>query len=162
MMQDFSKQKKKLIEEIGVHFEKVHQIPPLAARINALMILCPKSGHTFEDIVETTQASKSSVSTNLNLLLQRGSVEYFTKTGERKRYFRASKNYLKITLQENESKLSEALTLLEKMTAFNCKHNKQKQKMHEEFGKLYKNYLESHCQNLRRTIEKMNQLEKSL
>lgn len=153
--------KQKLIEEIGVHFEKVHQLPPLAARLNALMILCPKSGHTFEDMVEIMQASKSSVSTNLNLLLQRGSVEYFTKPGDRKRYFRASKSYLKVTLKENEETVSEALTLLKKMTAFNCRYNKQKQKSHEDFGNLYKSYLESHRQNLRRTIEKMNQLEKS-
>ena len=84
-----------------MRFEQVHQLAPLAARIYAIMILSPKDGHTFDEILSITKASKSSVSTHLNHLLQLKKVEYFTKPGDRKRYFRASKRYLINTLQEN-------------------------------------------------------------
>ena len=54
-----SEEKRKLIEEIGVRFEQVHQLAPLAARIYAIMILSPKDGHTFDEILNITLASKS-------------------------------------------------------------------------------------------------------
>src|SRR5699024_12490942 len=74
-------------------------------------MLCPRSGHSFDEIVELSQASKSSVSTNINLLLNNGSVEYFTKPGERKRYFRLSKNYLKIRMENYKHQLEEELKI---------------------------------------------------
>ena len=94
-MESCSKEKKQLIEEIGLHFEQTHNISPLAARIYAMMILSPADGHTFEEIVNISGASKSSVSTQLNILIQLKKVDYFTLSGSRKRYFRASKMYLK-------------------------------------------------------------------
>lgn len=158
-MPEILKEKQRLVEEIGVHFEKTHQLPPLAARIYALMMLCPEAGHTFDTIMELSQASKSSVSTNINLLLKSGNIEYFTKTGQRKRFFRLSKNYLEVNLKEYEERVSEELFLLDKISTFNYKNNKQKHKKHQKFGRLYRDYLESHHKNLKNTIKKMNELE---
>lgn len=154
-------QKMELIEELGVHFERVRQLPPLAARIYSLLILCSKDGYCFESIVGMTKSSKSSVSTNLNLLLQGGIVKYHTKPGDRKRYFRLSKSYLKITLKRYEEMVTEELHLFEKVEAFNKCHNKCKHEKHHAFGLLYKEYLVAAQSNLQHTLKKLNQLELS-
>src|SRR5690625_2863635 len=87
VMKECTAEKKEAVESIGLHIEKRTQIAPLAARIQALLILCSDKGKTFDEIVEFTQASKSSVSSNLNLLLQMQSAEYYTVPGDRKRHF---------------------------------------------------------------------------
>jgi len=152
-----SPEKKKLIEEIGVHFEKAHNLAPLAARIYVIMILSPNDGHTFDEIIEITQASKSSVSTQLNLLMQTNKVEYFTKPGDRKRYFRASKTYLKNTLKENLDEIKEDIRLIEKVHEFNSTYNKEKFEATGGVGRLYKEYLIAQKENMEQTIQKMNQ-----
>lgn len=152
----------KLVEEIGVYFENIYQIPPLAARIYGLLMICPRTGHSFDELVEYTNSSKSSVSTNINLLLNTGNIEYFTKSGERKRYFRLSKSYLKISLEKYRDRVSTELNLLKKVEAFNKEFNQAKYKKHKDLGELYQNYLEAHYQNLESTLSKVKQLEKQI
>lgn len=155
MMSKCSEEKKKLIEEIGVLFEQIHVLTPLAARINAIMILSPNEGHTFEEILEITQASKSSVSTQLNLLLKLNRAEYFTKTGDRKRYFRASKQYVKMTLQDHLNKIQKELELFERLTNYNKENNPEKYKKNREFTDHYGNYLRAQKKNLETAIANM-------
>lgn len=90
-MSDLQKEKEELIEMFGIHFETNHNLPPLGSRILATLILdgC-RCGITFEDLVEKMSASKSSVSTNLNLLQKLGKITYYTLPGDRKKYFRSS------------------------------------------------------------------------
>ena len=85
------KQKEELVELFGQHFESIHNLAPLGSRILGTLIVdgC-KSGVTFESLVEITGASKSSVSTNLNLLLKLEKIKYYTIAGDRKKYYRAS------------------------------------------------------------------------
>lgn len=154
------KKKKQLVEELGVYFEKAHQLPPMATRLHALLILGPRSGHTFDEIVELSDSSKSTVSTNLNLLLNNGSIEYFTKPGDRKRYFRLSKNYLRLRLEKYKNQLAVELDLLRKIDNYNFEYNKEKYEAHKEFGSIYINYLENQYKNLEDTIHKMNQIER--
>lgn len=148
-----------LIEEMGIHFERRQNLPPLAARIYTLLILCPKPGHSFDDIVELSKSSKSSVSTNLKLLLERGNIAYFTKSGDRKRYFKLSKNFLELNLKKHKEIISEELVIFKKIHSYNSQYNKTKHKNNEEFRILYMNHLESLLQNLEFTISKMEQLE---
>ncbi len=96
-------QREELIEMFGMHFENQYNIAPLAARILGILIIdgC-KSGLTFEDLVGKMGASKSSISTNLNLLQKMNLINYFTLSGDRKKYFKAAplsqrlKNYLNL------------------------------------------------------------------
>ena len=157
-MECCSEEKKKLIEEIGLHFEKLNQMAPLAARIYAMMILSPSDGHTFDEILEITQASKSSVSTQLNLLLQLKKVEYFTKSGDRKRYFRANRSYLKITLEDYYSSISEEIELVDKIINFNSTNNQEKFEKSGKISLLFRDYLGHQKENIQNTIKKMSQL----
>lgn len=82
-----NKERCKLIEKLGVHFEQKDKIAPVAARIVAYVILNGKKGSTFEELVENLCASKSTISTHLNNLQASSRITYFTKTGDRKKYF---------------------------------------------------------------------------
>lgn len=107
-------EKSELIELFGIHFERLYNISPLGGRILATLVIdgC-KSGLTFDTLVGKMQASKSSVSTNLNLLLKTGRIEYITVAGDRKKYFKAAplsqrlKNYL--TIVDGEKMLIDRL-----------------------------------------------------
>ena len=158
-MECSSEEKKKLIEEVGLHFEKAKQMSPLAARIYAIMILSPYDGHTFDEILEMTCASKSSVSTQLNLLLQLKKVEYFTKSGDRKRYFRASKSYLINTLKEDLERVKEEIALINKITEFNSLYNQHKYEEHGVISVLFRAYLIKQQGNMKDTIEKMSKFK---
>lgn len=107
-MDNIQKEREEIIEIFGIHFESLYQVPPLAARIIGVLIIdgC-KSGLTFEAVVEKLGASKSSISTNLKLLLNMEKIYYFTLIGDRKKYFKSAplsdrlNNYLKMIEAES-------------------------------------------------------------
>lgn len=102
-MTTIQKEREELIEMFGIHFELLYNLPPLGSRILGLLIIdgC-KTGLTFEEIVAKMKASKSSVSTNLNLLSKMDKITYYTVAGDRKKYFKPSPfserlaNYIKL------------------------------------------------------------------
>lgn len=79
--------KKDLIEKLGVLLEKKHQLAPLAARIVSTLVMNGQMGVTFEELVNDLCASKSTISTHLENLRATRKIRYFTKPGDRKRYF---------------------------------------------------------------------------
>ncbi|WP_158839823.1 GbsR/MarR family transcriptional regulator [Polaribacter sp. L3A8] len=92
MKEEICKKKMDLVERLGVHLENREQLAPVAARILAYIILTGKKGATFEDMVSILCASKSTISTHLNHLQDLNKIEYFTKTGDRKKYFIINKD----------------------------------------------------------------------
>lgn len=90
-MDNLQKEREEIIEILGIHFESLYKIPPLAGRILGLLIVdgC-KSGLSFENIVAKLAASKSSISTNINLLLKMERIHYITIIGDRKKYFKSA------------------------------------------------------------------------
>jgi len=60
---------------------------PVAARILATLILTGKQGITFENLVCELGASKSTISTHLTTLQAATRITYYTKSGDRKKYF---------------------------------------------------------------------------
>ena len=83
-----SKKQIELIEKIGMYFEQGMQ--PAAARILALLIVADSESYSFDQIRESLNLSKSATSNGINFLLSVNKIEYFTKGGERKRYFKWS------------------------------------------------------------------------
>ena len=88
------KRKEKLIEKMGVHLETQEQLAPLAARILAHLVLKGKKGETFENLVGDLNASKSTIFTHLTTLQASHRITYYTKSGDRKKYFILSPNAL--------------------------------------------------------------------
>jgi DNA-binding transcriptional regulator GbsR (MarR family) len=87
MEEALQKKKDLLVEKLGIHLENKDNLAPVEARILSYVMLTGKQGTTFEDLVSNLSASKSTVSTHLNHLQDLKKVEYFTKTGDRKKYF---------------------------------------------------------------------------
>ncbi len=133
-------EKEELIEMMGIHLQNQHAIPPLAGKIWASIIIDGKDkGLTFDYLVEKHQASKSSISTNLNLLLKLENIYFVTKEGDRKKYFRAfpfSERFVRLLKNmEFEKKLIKKLIQYKSkeasLTGNNCSlHNIQAYKDH--------------------------------
>lgn len=157
---ELSQQKKKLIEDIGVLLEERANLSPLASRIYALLILSSYDGMSFEDIVNTMQASKSSVSSNLNVLLQLHYVDYHTKPGDRKRYFRTSQFYIKNTLEQQMHLIEKELKIVQKVNEFNKDNNPEKFKNEKSLGLLFEGHLEEQCTKIKQKLKEINQFEK--
>jgi len=87
MTNEICQQKQRLVEKLGVVMEQKEQLAPLAARILAYVVLTGKKGTTFEDLVNHLCASKSTISTHLNHLSDLKRIIYFTKPGDRKKYY---------------------------------------------------------------------------
>jgi DNA-binding transcriptional regulator GbsR (MarR family) len=93
-------QKKELVEKLGVNFEKLNKLAPVAARIFATLILTEKKGITFDELVEDLNASKSTISTHLEHLQSLNKVSYVTRPGDRKRYFIIHPNLILNIIEE--------------------------------------------------------------
>lgn len=91
--EELNKEKNRLTEQLGVIMERKYKLAPVAARILATLILSGKQGLTFDELVQQLNASKSSISTNLEFLQNNRRIEYFTKPRDRKRYFKLNTNY---------------------------------------------------------------------
>lgn len=160
-MQKIQKEREELIEMFGLHFELLYNLPPLGSRILGLLIIdgC-KSGLTFETIVEKMKASKSSVSTNLNLLLKMDKITYYTVAGDRKKYFKPSPfserlaNYIK--LLEFEKKIIDRLIDYREKTV-SC----SEEQYNMENVKAYKNHVCEVEELLIKTIDQFKEIEKN-
>lgn len=80
---------KQEVERIGVFFED-RKMTPIESRVFALLLLSDPPYLDFYSIQEFLQASKSSISNAINRLINAGRVDYLTKPGDRKRYFRVN------------------------------------------------------------------------
>ena len=148
-----------MIEMFGIHFEQQYNITPLAARILGVLIIdgC-KSGITFEELVLKMKASKSSISTNLNLLQKMKLITYYTISGDRKKYFKAAplserlKNYL--TLIDNEK------ILIEKVITYRENNNScPQEKISLQNSYAYKEHILNVEELLNNSIKKFKEIE---
>jgi DNA-binding transcriptional regulator GbsR (MarR family) len=151
--EDLLKEKLALVEELGIHFESNDNMPPLASRIVVYLILNGAKGTTFEELVDKLEASKSSISTNLQLLQSKDRINYFTKCGDRKRYFKLSPNYAMSRMEERiliwEKEKSTHLKLYnykKKMLQLNNEYNENHVSL--QFNKKYIEFITKMIQNL--------------
>jgi len=159
-MSDIKKEREELIEMFGIHFETFHNLPPLGSRIFATLILdACRCGITFEDLVEQTGASKSSVSTNLNMLLKLGKITYYTLPQDRKKYFKPSpfserfSNYMRMIEFEK--------VILDKMLSYREKTAScAAEKGDLANAKAYKDHVLEMEELIKKTIEKFKEIEK--
>lgn len=158
-MSNIQEEKEELIEMFGIHFETHHRFSPLSARILSLLIVenC-RPGLTFDDLVLKLGASKSSVSTNLTLLLKMGKLEYFTVSGDRKKYYRPAsfgsrmRTYLQIVLDEKK--------MVDRMVTYKNKIAKTDSEfINLEMLKVYQEHVEDFKGFLNNTIKKLDKIE---
>lgn len=152
-------EREELVEMFGIHFEAVYHLSPLGSRILGLLIIdgC-KEGLTFDQIVEKTKSSKSSVSTNLNLLLKMEKIKYFTITGDRRKHFKASpfseriSNYIKII--DFEKKIIDKMLTYRQKT-ISC----SEETLNLEQGTVYKEHIQKVEDLLKKSISEFIAIE---
>jgi len=122
-----NKDQQELIERVGVAYEN-HQMAPAPARVAALLLVVPQAELPFEDISRLLNLSKSATSNAINLLLTINRLEYITKPGERRRYFR-------VKLMTWREDLNRSLTGITAMSAIYKEVLAQRPKGSAEFNR---------------------------
>lgn len=157
-MTDIAKERDELVEMFGIHFEKYWNFSPLSGRIlGCLIVWNDAKGLTFDDLVSTLGASKSSVSTNLNLLLKIGKIEYYTFPGDRKKYYRPSsfsdrmQNHLQMVIDEKK--------LIESIIDYRNKTVVDGDFTNLELIKIYQDHVIEFEKFLNNTIQKLEKVE---
>lgn len=115
--------KQLIIEEYGAFLEKHEKLAPVAARIVSLLLIDNRNALTFDELLHSLHASKSTVSTNLKHLEDAGFVEYFTKSCDRKRHFQLSKSACKIRQDEMLKLFKAELRILKKIINYKSEIN---------------------------------------
>ena len=126
-----SKQKE-LIERIGIFFEQ-QGLPPAVSRISSLLLVSDKLELSFEEIYSTLSLSKSAASNALNFLLITHRVEYITRPGERKRYFKACIDQWENMFKDRLHFLPSLVSLLSEIRAQRTEKNSTFNKNLEDF-----------------------------
>lgn len=116
-------EKKELIEQLGVHLEG-ENLAPVAARILATLILTGQEGITFDQLVCDLNASKSTISTHLDHLQSTSKVRYYTKTGDRKRYFIINPELMMNQIDEMLAKWESQKMIHDKVLGYKKRRNK--------------------------------------
>lgn len=131
---------------MGVQIESKEQMAPLAARIIASLVLKGKKGETFEGLVEQLKASKSTIFTHLTNLQASHRITYYTKPGDRKKYFILSPNALIISMDKMIEGWKTEREIHMEIAAFKTDINKGIENKDEqfdlEFHSMYMTYLE--------------------
>ncbi len=83
-----SPEMRQFIESVGQYFER-YALPRLGGRILGLLLVAPRE-LSLDDIANTLQVSRASVSTNIRLILVIGLGELVTRPGDRRDYYRFS------------------------------------------------------------------------
>ncbi|WP_298950954.1 transcriptional regulator [uncultured Nonlabens sp.] len=144
-----------LIEKLGISFQDLLNLSPLASRIYALLMLCSYDGLTFEEIRIIIKASKSSISVNINVLTQLNYITYQTKLGDRKRYFKLARYSSINSLNAYHVSIEKEIKILSEVNAFNKRYHPAKFNNEESLGIIYQEYLKEKQQLVKKTADKI-------
>lgn len=142
----------KIFQDAVKFYGTVLNLPPLASKIYSYLIFdFDKVGITFDEFVEVFSASKSSVSTSLNLLLNAELIIDINKMDERKRYFFANDDYKKIRFERIVQKMQDELKLLDDLRNF----RKTEHKEDDERIEVYKALLNKNIITIQESLNKL-------
>jgi DNA-binding transcriptional regulator GbsR (MarR family) len=142
---------KDIFQDLVKFYGDAFYLPPLSAKIYAYLIFDVKrEGICFDRFVEIFHASKSSVSSNLSLLLKSGLIRDFTPIEKRKRFFVINENYIKIRFEEIIGKMRNEIEILDKLHDF-LKINDVD--FNQKF-EIYKSLLNKNIANIQETLTK--------
>lgn len=143
---------KKIFREMVKFYGDAFHLPPLAAKIYAYLIFdFDREGVSFDEFVEIFCASKSSISSNLNLLLNLNVIIDFNKIDERKRFFVMNEKYMNIRFKEIIEKMETELLILNKLKNF-------RETVDEESLQKYEIYTSLFQKNIANMKESLDQL----
>ena len=86
-----SSAKERYIEEVGLKLEQ-SGMTRMAGRVLGALLVADPAEQSAEELAETLQASRGSISGSTRYLIQLGFIERVSKPGERRDYFRNKPN----------------------------------------------------------------------
>lgn len=141
-----------LLLKMSKFYGEAYHLPPLAAKIYAYLVFdFKRNGIPFDELVETFQASKSSVSSSLTLLSNLKIIRDFTKMSERKRYFALNENYMKIRFEEIITIMETELDIVTKLRTF---RNPTDERSIRKFD-IYQNLFKKNIKNIQDSLEEL-------
>lgn len=139
-----------LIEFYGTLFN----LPPLSAKIYAYLIFdFDKKGHTFDELLEVFCASKSSISSSINFLLNNNLIKTINKIDERKRYFIINEDFVKIRFEEIVNRMKREIIILDQLNKFKTEQLADGNLSERYY--IYKSLLEKNIDNIEDTLQKL-------
>lgn len=143
---------KDLFCEMVKFYGDAFHLPPLAAKIYSYLIFdFERKGVAFDEFVDRFAASKSSVSSNLNLLLNLNIITDFNKIDERKRFFVLNGKYMKIRFEEILMNMEQELLILNKLKTFRNSSDEVSLKKFE----IYYNLFQNNISNIKKTLDQL-------
>jgi DNA-binding transcriptional regulator GbsR (MarR family) len=139
-LEERNKAQKRIIEEMGIYFEK-KGFSPISGRVMGLLMVMDKEEYTFDEIVSELQISKSSASHALKNLELRKDIEYITKPGERKRYFRIRRQDVPSMLDHFENETKIFADFLERMIHLKTNKNSDNVKFYKQTIEVLKHLM---------------------
>lgn len=151
-----------LIDDFIAHFQRTHYLPPLTAKILTLLVLEGfETGLTFEQLLDKTGASKSSVSQSLNTLLEFEKIRFQTREGSRKKYFMPLK--LNEILMQYQCNLEAQNQIMDKVICFRQQQNATVDACnHVLITKIFQEHIVKIGEVVADTISRIKEVEKSM
>ncbi|SFI92591.1 hypothetical protein SAMN05421638_1560 [Kaistella treverensis] len=143
---------KELFREMVKFYGDAYHLPPLAAKIYAYLVFdFERKGVSFDEFVEVLAASKSSVSSNLNLLLNLKIIKDFNKIDERKRFFVMNEDFMKIRFEELIEMMQRELLIIDNIKQI------RDTKCEVALAKfdIYRNLFEKNISNIKETLKQL-------
>ena len=127
-------------------------LPPLAAKIYSYLIFdFERKGVPFDEFVEIFSASKSAVSSNLNLLLNLKIISDFNRIDERKRFFVMNEKFMKIRFGEIITRMEDELSILNKLKDFRMTTDESSAQKFE----IYQNLFQNNISNIKEMLDQL-------
>ena len=143
-----------IYQELIDFYGGIFSLPPLSAKIYAYLIFdFDKKGHTFDELVETFCASKSSISSSVNFLLNANLIKTINKIDERKRYFVFNDDFVKFRFEEIVNRLKREIKILDQLN--NYRESQLESSQLSERYSIYRRLLEKNIENIENTLNKL-------
>lgn len=120
------------IEDVGLHYESVG-LPRMAGRILGYLLASAGDSAGFDELVEKLQASKGSISGNLQLLIGRRLISKRMKPGDRRSYYQLSLTDLSAILDAKINAFGQVKAIMQRANVLNAAHHLEK---HQQIAKL--------------------------
>ena len=115
---------------MNVYLEK-NGMQPVAAKVLALLMVVDEPELTFDEIQESLQISKSATSNGINYLLDTQRIDYVSKVGERKRYFKTRITNWKESYLESLERIKQLNQIFKAILEDSHKIPQQEEKLRE-------------------------------
>ena len=141
-----------IFREMVKFYGEAFHLPPLAAKIYSYLIFdFDREGVSFDEFVEIFCASKSSVSSNLNLLLNLNIINDFNKIDERKRFFVINEKHMRIRFEEIIEKMERELSILHQLKDFRQTDDEE---ILRKFG-VYTSLFDKNILHIKETLDQL-------